>query len=116
MNAAVRGRGADGSLVAGAVDIDQPRVGIHVAALIEAGFKPREPEDAGGDFGVGQVRLRGVADYAAAFEDGARRFAAADFFRDAMQAERRAIRAGGLAAAEARGGAGKSLDEPVLLE
>ena len=91
-------------LVAGAVDVNIAVVRIHIAAVIETRLQPFQPQDARGDFGVGKFRLRRVADGFARFENGPRRFAAADFFRDAMQAQRRAVGAFDLPDAKARGG------------
>src|SRR5271154_5749424 len=97
MNAAVRRGLADGFLVRRAVDVNVARVRIHVdlavESLVQAGFETFEPQDARGDFGVGKFRLRCMADDFARSENCSRRFARADFFCDAMQSERRAVRA-----------------------
>src|SRR5271156_179617 len=114
MDAAVRSRFADGFLVRRAVDVDVARVRIHVAAAIEAGFETFEPQDARGDLGVRKFRPRRMADDLARFENRSRRFARADFFRDAMQSERRALRAFHLPDAETRSGAGKFFYEFIL--
>ena len=57
-----------------------------------------------------------MADDLARFENRSRRFARADFFRDAMQSERRAVRAFRLPDAETRSGAGEFFYEFVLLK
>ena len=120
MDAAVRRGLADGFLVRRAVDVDVTRVRIHVDAavesLVQAGFETFEPQDACGDLGVRKFRLRRVADDLARFENRSRRFARADFFRDAMQSERRAVRAFRLSDAETRSGAGKFFYEFALLK
>ena len=115
MDAAVRRGLADGFLVRRAVDVNVASVRIHVdvavETLVQAGFKAFEPQDARGDLGVRKFRLRRVADDLARFENRSRRFARADFFRDAMQSERRAIRAFRLPDAETRSGSGKHFYE-----
>ena len=120
MDATVRRGPADGFLICRAVDVNVARVRIHVDAAVEtfvqAGLETFQPQDARGDFGVRKFRLRRVADDPARFENRSRRFARADFFRDAMQSERRAIRAFRLPDAETRSGAGKFFDEFVLLK
>ena len=116
MDAAVRRGLADGFLVRRSVDVDVARVRIHIAAPIKAGFETFEPQDARGDLGVRKFRLRRVADGPARFEDRSRRFARADFFRDAMQSERRAVRAFRLPDAETRSGAGKFIYEFIFLK
>ena len=93
MDATVRRGPADGFLVRRAVNINVARARIHAAAAIEAGFESVQPQDARGDFGVREFRLRHLADDLARFENCSCRLARADFFRDAMQSERRAIRA-----------------------
>src|SRR5580765_6463893 len=107
MNATAGSRLADGRLVCGAVNVNVTRVRVHVAAAIAAGFEAFQPHDARGDFGIGKFGLRGVTDDFAGFENRAGPFAGADFFRDTMQAERRAIRAFDLPDAETRSGAGE---------
>src|SRR5471032_801044 len=120
MDATVRRRLADGFLVRRAVDVNVTRVRIHVDAAIEsfvqARFETFEPQDARGDLGVRKFRLRRVADDLARFENRSRPLARADFFRDAMQSERRAIRAFRLPDAETRSGAGEFFCEFVLLK
>ena len=81
MDAAVRRRLADGFLIRRAVDVNVARVRIHTAAAIKAGFETFQPQDARGDLGVRQFRLRRVADDLARFENRSRRLARADFFR-----------------------------------
>ena len=98
-----------------AVDVNVARVRIHVAAAIEAGFETFQPQDARGDFCVRKFRLRRVADDFARFENRSRRFARADFFRNAMQSERRAIRAFRLPDAKTRSGATNQLDDAVFV-
>ena len=120
MDAAVRRGLADGFLVRRAVDVNVARVRIHVdtaiKSFVQAGFETFEPQDARGDFGVRKFRLRHVADDFARFENRSRRLARADFFCDAMQSERRAIRAFRLPDAETRSGAGKFFYKFVLLK
>src|SRR5581483_4274564 len=116
MNAAVRRRFADGILVRGAVNVNVTRMRIHVAAAIESVFKTFQPQNACGDFGVRKFRLRRVADDFARFENRSRPFARTDFFRDAMQPQRRAIRAFRLPDAETRSGARNFFYEFVLLK
>ena len=116
MDAAVRRGLADGFLIRRAVDVNVARVRIHVAAAIEAGFETFQPQDARGDLGVRQFRLRRVADDPARFENRSRHDARADFFRDAMQSKRRAVRAFRLPDAETGSGAGKFFYEFVLLK
>jgi hypothetical protein len=91
-------------------------VRIHVAAAIEAGFETFQPQDARGDFGVRKFRLRRVADDLARFENRSRWRARADFLRDTVQSERRAIRAFLLPDAEPRSGAGKFFYEFIFLK
>ena len=93
-------------LVRRAVDVNVARVRIHVAATVESRLQPFQPHNARGDFGVRKFRLRHVADDFARFENRSRRFTRADFFRDAMQSQRRAIRAFRLPDAKARRGTG----------
>lgn len=120
MNAAAGSWFADGILVCRAVDVNVARVRIHVDAAIEsfvqAGFETFEPQDARGDFGVRQFRLRRVANGFARFENRSSPFARADFFCDAMQSERRALRTFRLPDAETRSGAGDFFYEFVLLK
>jgi len=119
MDAAARSRFANGFLVRRAVDVNVTRVRIHVGVAVEsfvqAGFKAFQPQNARGDLGVRKFRLRRVADDPARFENRSRRFARADFFRDAMQSEWRAVRAFRLPDAETRSGAGKFFYEFFLL-
>ena len=100
MNAAARHGPANRRLVTGAMNVNAARMGIHVAAAVEAGFESFQPENARGDFCV-RHSLPGVAHGLATLENRSRRPAAADFFHDAMQSERRAVRAGDLADAKA---------------
>src|SRR5271154_585693 len=120
MNAAVRRGLANGFLVRRAVDVNVACARIHVdvaiESLVQAGFETFEPQDARGDLGVRKFRLRRVADDLARFENRSRHDARADFFRDAMQSERRAIRTFRLPDAEARSGTGKFFYELVLLK
>ncbi len=113
MDAAAGGRLADGGLVAGAVDVDVASVGIHVAAAVESGLEAVQPQNARGDFGIGQA-FPGVTNWLAGFERGSGRPAAADFFGDAVQAERGAIGAFRLADAEARSGAAELFYELIF--
>ena len=112
MNAAARRGFADARLVRRAVDVNVTRVRVHAAAAIEAGFESFQPQDARGDFGVRKFRLRCVADGLARLENRSRRRFRADFFRDAMQSERRAIRAFRLPDAETRRGAAHFAAKP----
>jgi hypothetical protein len=48
---------ADAGFVVGAVDVNVARIGIDIAARIDAGFQAAEPEDASGDE-VGSVAVR----------------------------------------------------------
>ena len=57
-----------------------------------------------------------MTDDFARLEDGSRRFATADFFRNAMQSERRAVRALRLPDAETRSGARKLFYESAILK
>lgn len=107
---------ADARLVRRAVNVNVASARIHIATAVEARFETFQPENAAGDFGVRKFRLRGVADGFARFENRSRRCASADFFRDSMQSQRRAIRAFRLPDAETRGGAGKFFDEFIFLE
>lgn len=116
MNAAAGSRFADARLVRRAVDVNVTLVGIHVPAAIESGFKPFQPQNARGDFGVGEFRLRRVADGLARLEDSSRRRAIADLFGNAVQSQRRAVRAFCLSDTKARGGAGKFFYEFVFLK
>ena len=120
MNAAARSRFADGFLIRRAVDVNVARVRIHVDAAAESFVQTRlktfQPQNARSDFGVRKFRLRRVPDNFARFENRSRPFARADFFRDAMQSERRAIRAFRLSDAEARSGAVKNFYEFVLFK
>src|SRR6185369_17793238 len=101
MNASARRRFPDACLVGGAVDINVTLMRIHLAALVETRFNPLQPQDAGGDFCVGEFGLRGMADDLAGFENRSRPFPCPDFFSNAMQSERRTIRTFGLPDAEA---------------
>ena len=120
MDAAVRRGLADGFLVRRTVDVNVARVRIHIDPAIEsfvqAGFETFEPQDARGDLGVREFRLQRVADDFARFENRSRRFARADFFRDVMQSERRAVRAFRLPDAKTRSGAGNFFYGFVLLK
>ena len=104
MDAAAGSRAAQRRFVARAVNVNVTRMRIHVAATVEAGFQPFQPEDARGDDGVGKP-FPGEANRLAVFEHRADGPSTADFFRDPMQAERGAIRSFGLADPEARTGA-----------
>ena len=77
-------------LIRRAVNVNVAVVRIHFAAAIEARFETFEPQNARGDFAVRKFRLRRVTDDFARLENRSRRFARADFFRDAMQPKRRA--------------------------
>lgn len=90
MNAAAGCGFADAQLVGSTVDVDVAGVRIHVTTTVEARFQSFQPENARGDFSVRQA-FPGVADGPAAFENRSGRPAAADFFHNAMQSERRAI-------------------------
>jgi len=57
-----------------------------------------------------------MTDDFARLEDGSRRFATADFFRNAMQSERRAVRALRLPDAETRSGAGECFYEFIFFK
>ena len=103
MDATVRRGTANRRLVAGAVNVNVARMGIHVAATVEAGFESFQPENARGDFRV-RHPPPGIADWLTALENRSHRPAAADFFHDAMQSERRAVRAGNLADAKTGSG------------
>jgi hypothetical protein len=71
MDAAVRRGLAEGFLIRRAMDVNVARVRIHVdvaiQSLVQAGFETFEPQDARGDFGVREFRLRRVADDLARF-------------------------------------------------
>jgi len=84
VNTAVGSRFAGARLVRNSVDVNVTRVRIHIAALIQAWLKPFQPENARGDFGVGKLRLRRVADGFTRFEDSTRGRARTDLFGDAM--------------------------------
>src|ERR1700743_3634989 len=102
---AAAGRGlADSGLIASAVNINIARVRIHVAAAIESRLKAIQPKDARGDFCIGNA-FPCVADGLACFKHRPRRPAISDFFRDTMQAKRRAVRAFLLADAKTGSGA-----------
>lgn len=88
----MRGRFADARLIRRAVDVNVTGVGIHVAAAVEAGFETFQPQNTRGDFGV-RHSPPGIANRPATLENCSDRPAAADFFHDAMQSERRALRA-----------------------
>lgn len=95
MNTAVRSRLADGFLIARAVDVDVTGVRVHIGiageSFVNARFKTFQPQDARRDFGIRKFRFRGVPDNFARFENRSRRLATADFFRNPMQAKRRAV-------------------------
>src|SRR6185437_16747185 len=116
VNAPAGTRFAYRGLVGGAVDVNIALVRIHIAAAIDAGFQAFEPQDARGDFGIGEFRLRDVADDFARLENSSGRFARANFFSNAMQSQWRAIRAFLLPDAKARGGAGELLDKLTILK
>ena len=84
--------------------INVPRMRIHIAATVEAGFEPFQPENARGDLRL-RHPLPGVTDGLPPLENRPRRPAAANFFHHPMQAQRRAVRAFELADAKTRGGA-----------
>ena len=100
MDAAARHRPANRRLVAGAVNVNVARVRIDVAAAVEPRFESFQPQNARGDFCV-RHPLPGITDGLAPLEHRSHRPAATNFFHDAMQSERRAVRAGGLADAKA---------------
>ena len=109
VNAAARRRTADGRLVARAMNINVPRVRIHLAAAVEPGLKAFQPENARGDLGL-RHPLPGVTDGLPPLENRPRRPAAANFFHHPMQAQRRAVRAFELADAKTRGGTAESFN------
>ena len=87
VDAALRIRLAEVRFVAHAVDVNVTVVTVDCAALIKGWLKPAEPKNAIGDARVG-VAFAVCADRFPAFENGADWFACADFFSDAMEAER----------------------------
>ena len=110
MDAAARHRPANRRLVAGAVNVNVARVRIDVAAAVEPRFESFQPQNARGDFCV-RHPLPGITDGLAPLEHRSHRPAATNFFHDAMQSERRAVRAGGLADAKAGSGTAKIFGE-----
>ena len=79
-----------------AVDVNVAGEGVHVAAAVEAGVEAVEPHDTRGDGLHGEAVVE-MADGFAGFEDGAGWRAVAMLLGDAVQPERRAVRASDLA-------------------
>ena len=82
---------ADGILVGGAVNVDVALMGIHVSALIPAGFESFQPQNAGRDFCVCEAGLGSMAHVLARPKYGSGGKAGANFFANSMQSERRAV-------------------------